>query len=852
MTENGTGNGLLEIGGKFGAYDVLRLLGRGGMGEVYLLRSPSDGEFYACKIMYPPKSGSGEREVYEWRRRFANEAMFAMKVTHRNLIRVYDAGEDPDTHLCYIIMDYMSGGNLSSRLRAKGRLEVSDAVKIVIKVATALEAAHRAGIVHRDIKPDNIMFDDDGEPRLADLGIAKFSTGDTSTTSTNIIIGTPSYMAPEQMMDSHGVDARADVYSLGVVLYEMLTGSCPHEDSGAMERMARALNGEELKNVCEVRPDVPASVGYVLAKMTANKAEKRPGSALEAARMLCDAMTGKLKVPRSFRMNTAVVTAILNGKAMARAAMVLSAAVLAVVIAFVFVRIFAPGGGGGEVAVGEAQMAVQTNQVNMTRYNVVVVTNEIGEIVATPNPSAVIDDDEPFGEIVVESEPDVQAVAMDAGKSASPSETADAQSAGDDDEMTLKVVVDGEKRKKYTFADVRYESGAIFADLEPLPEDGAVADDAAAPARGEPDKQEESARVEDAAQGRKRYPAEIREVKIANVPNEFRGDLARRQYEHSSRDAEWGANGCIVFGRLELEDSDGVDGVSTWAWLKSDGRFTATMHPGTSNGEIVFLRHGYERLVVHVPAAMETWKSGVAYNLGTLTMKRLPSAETGGISFRLHLPKDVKRAVAKVELAGDYPLGFNRTERPFMKRTIVSKKMIDGDRLELTGCARDRYVVTIDAPGCQLFSRAYVLAADAARGNDDTLVKDGKEEIGEISLTHNRKAKLSVRGRLSGKWLQKEILVDNRGEFAIYGGVTVRLTTVDGERYALKMTHGAVGDGLYDYGKIPLRQFKELETGLQPLVATKSEDSIVRPGHVYRYNNAEFPEGYVVFCLDKY
>lgn len=288
------GDGLLKVGGKFGDYDVIKLLGRGGMGEVYLLRSPADGEFYAAKIMFPPKGGN----AHEMRRRFANEATIAMKVLHKNLIRVYDVGEDPETHLCYILMEYLGGGSLADRIRKSGSLPVRDAVGITMEVALALEASHRAGIIHRDIKPDNILFSDDGTPKLVDLGIAKLDDGSSTTmTMTGVIIGTPAYMAPEQMMDSHNVDARADVYSLGVVLYEMLSGTRPNSGSTAMELLAKAVRGEELPDVRTLRPEVSATLGYVLSRMTAVKAENRIASAIEAAKMLRDAFTGELRPP---------------------------------------------------------------------------------------------------------------------------------------------------------------------------------------------------------------------------------------------------------------------------------------------------------------------------------------------------------------------------------------------------------------------------------------------------------------------------------------------------------------------------------------------------------------------------
>lgn len=288
-------------GEEFGPYVIVRLLGKGGMGEVYLIEHPKTGDRFALKIMTPPEGKAG----HEWRRRFAREAEFAMNIRHPNLIGVYDVGEDPDTHLCYIIMEYVPGGTLSDKLKANGKFAVKDAVAIAAQVASALDVAHKEGVVHRDIKPDNIMFDANGIPKIADLGIAKFENSEetTTVTKTGAIIGTPAYMSPEQMMDSHHVDARADIYSLGIVLYEMLTGVRPNADSTIVALLAKAVNGEELPDVRQMRPEVSAAVAYVLSRLVASKPEDRPKTAQEAANLLQSAATGNFKVPREFRCN---------------------------------------------------------------------------------------------------------------------------------------------------------------------------------------------------------------------------------------------------------------------------------------------------------------------------------------------------------------------------------------------------------------------------------------------------------------------------------------------------------------------------------------------------------------------
>ena len=286
---------LLEPGDMFGDYTVEKLLGAGGMGAVYLVRAPG-GERYAVKVMFPEMVKKGS----DYRKRFAREAEFAMQIRHKNLISVYDVGEDPETGLCYIIMDYVPGGSVADRLERGGPLPMAEAVSIAAQVALALEVAHRHGVIHRDIKPENIMFDADGTPKLADLGVAKFTDGahKTTVTTTGMIIGTPAYMAPEQMMDSHHVDARADIYALGVVLYEMLTGKRPNEGSTAVELLAKAIKGEPLPDVRTMRPEISAAVAHVLSLMCAPKPEGRPATALEAAQLLQKAATGRLVLPK--------------------------------------------------------------------------------------------------------------------------------------------------------------------------------------------------------------------------------------------------------------------------------------------------------------------------------------------------------------------------------------------------------------------------------------------------------------------------------------------------------------------------------------------------------------------------
>ena len=285
---------VLEIGDRFGDCTIMSALGSGAMGQVYLAQAP-DGAKYALKILHPEFA----RRNTDTKRRFLKEAEFAMTIRHRNLVEVRDAGEEPEKGLCYMLMEYMPGGSLKDMIDREGAFPIERAISYISQIAYALALAHRNGVIHRDIKPDNILFTADGVPKLADLGIAKFIS-DTQTSTLTMkghILGTPAYMAPEQMMDSHHIDARADIYSLGVVLYEMLTGNRPNEGSTVMGLLAKAIKGEPLPDVRTLRPEVSMSVAYVLSLMCAPKPDDRPESPSVVVDLLSRAEVGGLILP---------------------------------------------------------------------------------------------------------------------------------------------------------------------------------------------------------------------------------------------------------------------------------------------------------------------------------------------------------------------------------------------------------------------------------------------------------------------------------------------------------------------------------------------------------------------------
>lgn len=277
---------ILRPGGFFGAYRVVSLLGRGGMGEVYLVEDPAAaGARYAVKVL-GPEAPRGDGDFLQ---RFVREAEFAMKVRHPNIVEVYDAGIDPDTGLCYLTMEYMPGGSLKDLLAGGGLLSFPGVSMIATDIARALVLVQANGMVHRDVKPDNIMFAADGTAKLTDLGITRFAYGpDVTVTRADGVIGTPAYMAPEQMLDSHAADSRSDVYSLGVVMYEMISGRRPNDGETAMSTLAKALGGRSFPDVRTFRPDAPPALAALVAAMTATDPAQRPASGREVLELLAN------------------------------------------------------------------------------------------------------------------------------------------------------------------------------------------------------------------------------------------------------------------------------------------------------------------------------------------------------------------------------------------------------------------------------------------------------------------------------------------------------------------------------------------------------------------------------------
>ncbi len=217
-----------ELSARFPQFDIIELVGQGGMGAVYKARQPTLDRFVALKIL-PPEVGADPA----FAERFKREARALAMLSHSSIVTVYDFGEADG--LFYFVMEYVDGTTLRQTI-AHGGLTPPEALAIVPQICDALQAAHDEGIVHRDIKPENVLIDKRGRVKITDFGLAKLlgaNTDDTAIgkpftlTGTQQVMGTAHYMAPEQMQSSSSVDHRADIYSLGVVFYEMLTGELP-------------------------------------------------------------------------------------------------------------------------------------------------------------------------------------------------------------------------------------------------------------------------------------------------------------------------------------------------------------------------------------------------------------------------------------------------------------------------------------------------------------------------------------------------------------------------------------------------------------------------------------------------
>jgi tetratricopeptide (TPR) repeat protein/predicted Ser/Thr protein kinase len=240
-----------------GRYEILQALGEGGMGTVYKATDRELDRTVALKTIRPELAANPAII-----KRFKQELILARQVTHRNVVRIYDLGEAEGVK--FITMEYIEGRDLTSLLREKGKLAPKEATEIMEQVCRALEAAHMEGVVHRDLKPQNIMIDANGKVSVMDFGIARSTEAVEAMTFTGAVIGTPQYMSPEQARGEK-LDARSDLFSFGIVFYELLTGNSPYKADTVMSSLYKRTN-EAARPAIELVPEIPRGLSEVVSK----------------------------------------------------------------------------------------------------------------------------------------------------------------------------------------------------------------------------------------------------------------------------------------------------------------------------------------------------------------------------------------------------------------------------------------------------------------------------------------------------------------------------------------------------------------------------------------------------------
>jgi eukaryotic-like serine/threonine-protein kinase len=266
-----------NVGKTLGRYRIERQIGKGAMGAVYLAHDPKIGRAVAIKTLALSRDFEGD-ELTNARSRFFREAELAGRLKHPDIVTIFDADEDQG--LAFIAMEFLTGHDLVPYTHARKLLPVPQVLTLVARVAQALAHAHSLGVVHRDIKPANVMIDMATQVvKVTDFGIAQVC--DAARTRTGIVMGSPLYMSPEQLSGER-LDGRSDLYSLGVMLYQLLTGRLPHESS-SMGTLLRQIAQDAAPDVRSIRPELPAALADVVALALQKRAAYRYADGLQMA-----------------------------------------------------------------------------------------------------------------------------------------------------------------------------------------------------------------------------------------------------------------------------------------------------------------------------------------------------------------------------------------------------------------------------------------------------------------------------------------------------------------------------------------------------------------------------------------
>jgi serine/threonine protein kinase len=278
---------------KLGNYWLLDQIGKGGMGEVYKARHHQMQRLVALKVL--PSSLMEQAAAVH---RFEREIVAISRVSHPNVVTAYDAGHSNGAY--YLVMEYVEGTDLRALVQSKGRLSVSAAVDYVLQAARGLQAAHLAGMIHRDVKPANLLLDTTGVVKVLDLGLARLTdppkgAPSSPLTGTGFVVGTPDFMAPEQAVNPAAADSRSDIYSLGCTLFFLLTGRPPYSGSSPVRKLF-AHREHPIPDLHAIREDVPASASDVFQKMVA----KNPDDRLQAMTHVIEVLEA-IRIPETRR-----------------------------------------------------------------------------------------------------------------------------------------------------------------------------------------------------------------------------------------------------------------------------------------------------------------------------------------------------------------------------------------------------------------------------------------------------------------------------------------------------------------------------------------------------------------------
>ena len=263
---------------RVGRYDLVEAIGKGGCGSVYRAVDKQTGATVAVKVLAANLADSPKLHY-----RFVQEFQAATRLEHPNIVRALDFGLDGK--VTYLVMEYVPGCSLGDLIAKRKRLPEATAVKVITQVAQALHYAHRRQIIHRDVKPDNVLVLADGRAKLADFGLAKDTGDDKDLTRPSTALGTPHFMAPEQYDDAKTVDARADVYSLGATLYMCVTGKVPFDSCSSLIALGKKIKGD-IDPPSKHAPDLSGHVNDAICMALRPRPADRPADCLHFVRLL--------------------------------------------------------------------------------------------------------------------------------------------------------------------------------------------------------------------------------------------------------------------------------------------------------------------------------------------------------------------------------------------------------------------------------------------------------------------------------------------------------------------------------------------------------------------------------------